>query len=54
MRLAKVAMTHRPTRNRRAVQILLGQTKIEIAVRYLGVQLEGACCGRAHRDQPSL
>ena len=42
MRRTKAAMIYRATGNLRAVQILLGHTKIENTVRYLGVDLEDA------------
>lgn len=38
----KAAMIYRATGNLRAVQILLGHTKIENTVRYLGVDVEDA------------
>ena len=38
----KAAMIYRATGNIRAIQILLGHTKIENTVRYLGVDLEDA------------
>lgn len=42
MRRTKAAMIYRATGNPRAVQILLGHTKIENTVRYLGVDVEDA------------
>lgn len=42
MRRTKAAMIYRATGNLRAVQILLGHTKIENTVRYLGVDVEDA------------
>ena len=42
MRRTKAAMIYRATSNLRAVQILLGHTKIENTVRYLGVDVEDA------------
>ena len=42
MRRTKVAMIYRATGNIRAIQILLGHTKIENTVRYLGVDVEDA------------
>lgn len=42
MRRTKAAMIYRATGNVRAIQILLGHTKIENTVRYLGVDIEDA------------
>lgn len=42
MRRTKASMIYRATGNLRAVQILLGHTKIENTVRYLGVDVEDA------------
>ena len=42
LRRTKVAQIYRNTGNLRAVQLLLGHTKIESTVRYLGVELEDA------------
>ena len=42
MRRTKVAQVYRKTGNLRAVQILLGHTKMDSTVRYLGVELEDA------------
>ena len=42
LRRTKAAMIYRATGNIRAVQILLGHTKIENTVRYLGVDVEDA------------
>jgi site-specific recombinase XerC len=40
MRRTKVAKIYRKTGNQRAVQLLLGYTKVDSTVRYLGVELE--------------
>ncbi|MEO1775027.1 MAG: tyrosine-type recombinase/integrase [Pseudomonadota bacterium] len=42
MRRTKVAQIYRKTCNLRAVQLLLGHTKMDSTVRYLGVELEDA------------
>ena len=42
MRRTKAAEIYRKTGNLRAVQLLLGHTKVESTVRYLGVELEDA------------
>lgn len=42
LRQTKAAMIHKQTGNLRALQILLGHTKIESTVRYLGVDVEDA------------
>ena len=42
MRRTKVAQIYKKTGNLRAVQLLLGHTKVDSAVRYLGVELEAA------------
>jgi site-specific recombinase XerC len=42
MRRTKVAQIYKKTGNLRAVQLLLGHTKMESTVRYLGVDLNNA------------
>ncbi len=42
MRRTKATLIYRRTHNLRAVQLLLGHTKIESTVRYLGVELDDA------------
>ena len=42
LRRAKAALIYKQTGNLRAVQILLGHSKIETTVRYLGVEVEDA------------
>jgi len=42
MRRAKAALIYRRTRNLTAVQLLLGHTKLESTVRYLGIEVDDA------------
>ncbi|WP_255564604.1 tyrosine-type recombinase/integrase, partial [Mameliella sp. CS4] len=42
MRCTKVTQIYKKTGNLRAVQLLLGHTKMDCTVRYLGVELEDA------------
>jgi integrase len=42
LRRTKAAMIYRKTGNLRAVQLLLGHTKLESTVRYLGVEVDDA------------
>lgn len=42
LRRTKAALIYRKTGNIRAVQLLLGHTKLDSAVRYLGVEVEDA------------
>ena len=42
LRRTKASLIYKQTGNLRAVQILLGHTKIETTVRYLGVDVEDA------------
>ena len=39
MRRTKASLIYKKTKNLRAVQILLGHTKLESTVRYLGVEV---------------
>jgi integrase len=42
MRRTKASLIYRRTKNLRAVQILLGHTKVESTVRYLGIEVDDA------------
>jgi site-specific recombinase XerC len=42
MRRTKATLIYRRSKNLRAVQLLLGHTKIESTVRYLGIEVEDA------------
>jgi site-specific recombinase XerD len=42
IRRTKPSLIYRRTKNLRAVQLLLGHTKLESAVRYLGIEVEDA------------
>ena len=42
MRRTKASLIYRRTKNLRAVQILLGHTKLESTLRYLGIEVEDA------------
>ena len=42
LRRTKAALIYRKTGNLRAVQLLLGHTKLESTVRYLGVEVDDA------------
>jgi site-specific recombinase XerD len=42
LRRTKAVLIHRRTGNLRAVQLLLGHTKIESTVRYLGIEVDDA------------
>ena len=42
MRRTKVSQIYRKTGNLRAVQLLLGHTKLESTVRYLGIEVDDA------------
>ena len=42
LRRTKATLIYRRTKNLRAIQLLLGHSKIESTVRYLGVEVEDA------------
>jgi len=42
MRRTKASLIYRRTKNLRAVQLLLGHTKLESIVRYLGIEVDDA------------
>lgn len=42
MRRAKASLIYRRTKNLRAVQLLLGHTKLESTVRYFGIEVDDA------------
>ncbi|MHB1284504.1 MAG: hypothetical protein ACYCZI_11630 [Metallibacterium scheffleri] len=42
MRLTKASLIYRRTHNQRAVQLLLGHSKFECAVRYLCIEVDDA------------
>jgi len=42
MRRTRATLIHRRTKNLRAVQLLLGHTKLTITVRYLGIEIDHA------------
>ena len=42
LRRAKVSLIYRRTKNLRAIQLLLGHTKLESTVRYLGIEVDDA------------
>ena len=42
LRRTQATMIYRRTRNLRAVQLLLGHTKLESTVRYLGIEVDDA------------
>ena len=42
LRRTKATLIYRRTKNRRAIQLLLGHTKLESTVRYLGIEVDDA------------
>lgn len=42
LRRTKATLIYRRTKNLRAVQLLLGHTKLESTVRYLGIEMDDA------------
>jgi integrase len=50
LRRTKATLIYRRTGNLRAVQLLLGHTKIERTVRYLGIEVDDALCIAEHVD----
>ncbi|MCP4271641.1 MAG: tyrosine-type recombinase/integrase [Gammaproteobacteria bacterium] len=43
MRRTKATLIYKRTKNLRAVQLLLGHTKLESTVRYLGIEVSKIC-----------
>ena len=50
MRRTKASLIYKRTKNLRAVQILLGHTKLESTVKYLGVEVDDALELSEHTD----
>ncbi|MFT6901718.1 MAG: site-specific recombinase XerC [Colwellia sp.] len=50
MRRTKASLIYKRTKNLRAIQILLGHTKLESTVRYLGVEVDDALELSEHTD----
>jgi len=42
LRRTKASLIYRRTKNLRAVQLLLGHTKLESTIRYLGIEVDDA------------
>ena len=52
LRRTKATLIYRRTKNLRAVQLLLGHTKLESTVRYLGIEVDDALEIAEQTDQP--
>ena len=50
MRRTKASLIYKQTKNLRAVQILLGYTKLESTIRYLGIEVDDALEISEHTD----
>ena len=50
LRRTKASLIYRRTKNLRAVQLLLGRTKLESTVRYLGIEVEDALDMAEHTE----
>ena len=50
MRRTKASLIYKRTKNLRVVQLLLGYSKLESAVRYLGIEVDEALCKPAISD----
>jgi site-specific recombinase XerC len=50
MRRTKASLIYKRTKNLRAVQILLGHTKLESTIRYLGIEVDDALEISEHTD----
>ena len=42
LRQTKATLIYKRTKNIRAIQLLLGHTNLESAIRYLGIEVDGA------------
>jgi len=50
MRRTKASLIYKRTKNLRAVQILLGHTKLESTISYLGIEVDDALEISEHTD----
>jgi hypothetical protein len=50
MRRTKVSLIYQKTKNIRVVELLLGHSKLESTIRYLGVEVEDALEVSEHMD----